>query len=194
MKAENKDGWMDGDQKMSQKTIDIVRGISQAAGNMYDGATDENGEPIKIGLKREEGNPMLDKRVIDGCKIRCGGNVLTVSYHSDLLLRDVYAKNLQNELEQTMSDIVSYLKKQYRKITGNTLSLKEKGECDARVESTSRVRVFVTARKDYEISNMGDVEPAKGPSEDKLEKSFRKFLDQGGLGKRAKNDKRKSES
>jgi hypothetical protein len=47
---------------MSQKTIDIIRGISQVAGNMFDGATDENGEPIKIGLKREEGNPMLDKR------------------------------------------------------------------------------------------------------------------------------------
>ena len=37
---------------MSQKVVDILRGISQAAAGMYDGATDENGEPIKIGLKR----------------------------------------------------------------------------------------------------------------------------------------------
>ncbi len=44
---------------MSQKVVDVLRGISQAAGNMYDGATDENGEPIKIGLKREEGQSNL---------------------------------------------------------------------------------------------------------------------------------------
>ena len=179
---------------MSQKVVDILRGISQAAAGMYDGALDENGEPVKIGLKREEGNPMLDKRVIDGCKIRCSGKTLIVSYHSELLLKDVYAQNLESELEQTMSDIVSYLKKQYRKVTGSTLSLKEKGECDARVESTSRVRVFVTARKDYEIGNMSDVEDIANPSKDGLEKSFKKFLDQGGLGTKAKNDKRKAEA
>ena len=116
-----------------------------------------------------------------------------VSYHSELLLRDVYAKNLENELEQTMSEIVKYLKKQYKKITGNTLSLKERGEVDARVESTSRVRVFVTARKDYEIGNMDDVEDAGVSSEEKLEKTFKKFLDQASE-KRPTNDKRKAES
>jgi len=179
---------------MSQKVVDVLRGISQAAAGMYDGATDENGEPIKIGLKREEGNPLLDKRVIDGCKVRCSGKTLIVSYHSELLLRDVYSKNLESELEQIMSDIVSYLKKEYRKITGNTLSLKEKGECDARVESTSRVRVFVTASKRYEIGNMGETEDVKDPSEDKLEANFKKFLEQGGLGTKAKNDKRKAEA
>ena len=178
---------------MSQKVVDVLRGISQAAGNMYDGATDENGEPIKIGLKREEGNPLLDKRTIDGCSIRCGGKTLHVSYHSELLLKDVYRGNLESELEQIMSDIVSYLKKEYKKVTGNTLSLKEKGECDARVESTSRVRVFVTARKDYEIGNKGDTEDVKGPSEDRLENTFKSFLEKAS-DKKAPNDTRKAES
>jgi hypothetical protein len=178
---------------MSQKILDVLRGISQAAGNMYDGATDENNEPIKIGLKREEGNPNLDKRTIDGCSVRCSGKTLHVSYHSELLLKDVYAGNLENQLEQTMADIVSYLKKEYKKITGNTLSLKEKGECNSRVESTSRVRVFVTARKDYEISNMDDVEDIKGPSEEKLEKTFKDFLAQAS-DKKAPNDSRKAEA
>ena len=181
---------------MSQKVVDVLRGISQAAAGMYDGATDEDGAPVKIGLKREEGNPLLDKRVIDGCKVRCSGKTLIVSYHSDLLLKDVYANKkgkLEDELEQTMSDIVSYLKKQYRKITGNTLSLKEKGEVDARVESTSRVRVFVTASKHYEITSMSDVEDIKSPSEKKLEKTFANFLEKAS-DKRPKNDKRKAES
>ena len=178
---------------MSQKVVDVLRGISQAASNMYDGALDENGEPIKIGLKREEGNPMLDKRKIDGAKVRVSGTTLIVSYHSELLLKDVYSGKLETELEQTMSDIVRYLKKQYRKVTGNTLSLKEKGEVDARVESTSRVRVFVTARKDYEIGNMGEVEDILKGSEDNLEKSFKDFLAKSS-DKKAPNDKRKAES
>jgi hypothetical protein len=178
---------------MSQKVVDIVTGISAAAGTAWDGATDDEGLLIKIGLKREEGNPLLDKRVIDGFGVKVSGKTLIVKYHSELLLKDVYAnKNgkLEVELEQTMSDIVSFLKKKYKSITGNTLSLKEKGEVDARVESTSRVRVFVTASKNYEISSMDDVEDLGEPSKDNLEKEFRnKFLDQAAT-KRPKNDKR----
>ena len=49
--------------------LDIINGISQAAANAYDGALDENGEPLKVGLKREEGNPILDKRVMDGFNV-----------------------------------------------------------------------------------------------------------------------------
>ena len=173
---------------MSQKVVDIVKGISQAAGTMYDGAVDENGEPLKIGLKREEGNPLLDRRRLDGAGVKVNGNTLVVSYMSELKRSDIDSK-LESELEQTMSDIVSYLKKQYRKITGNTLSLKEKGEVDARVESTSRVRVFVTARKLYEISGMDEVENAAVGSEDRLEKTFKDFLSQSSE-KRPQNDKR----
>ena len=35
--------------------LEIVNGISQVLANSYDGTTDEDGEPVKIGLKREEG-------------------------------------------------------------------------------------------------------------------------------------------
>ena len=38
---------------------EIVQGLSQAAANAYDGAMTEDGEPIKAGLKREEGNPLM---------------------------------------------------------------------------------------------------------------------------------------
>ena len=180
---------------MSQAVVDMLRGISGAAASMYDGAVDEDGEPVKIGLKREDGNPILDTRVIDGCKVRVSGKTLIVSYHSECKLKDVYSTkvNFMDDIEQTMADIVKFLKKRYRKITGKTLSLKEKGECDARVESTSRVRVFVTARKDYEITNMGDVEETGAGSKDGLEASFKKFLDQDSGNKRPQNDKRKAE-
>ena len=54
-----------GEEKMAT-VLEIVRGLSQAAANAYDGALDENGELLQVGLNREEGNPILDKRVMDG--------------------------------------------------------------------------------------------------------------------------------
>tara|TARA_R100000008_G_scaffold67454_1_gene44524 strand:- start:1243 stop:1758 length:516 start_codon:yes stop_codon:yes gene_type:complete len=166
---------------MSQATIDIVRGISQAAAHAYDGALDEKGEPIEIGLRREKGDPVLHSRAIDGFKIRIDGTKLIVTYQSEIRLKDVYAQDLEGELEQTMADIVSFLKKQYKKITGNALSLTPVGDCDALVQTTSRVRVFVIATKLYQIGGLDGTEDRLAPSEDTVEKNFKDFLAQGGL-------------
>ena len=40
-------------------TLEIVNAISQVLANSYDGALDESGEPVKIGLA-EKGNPLID--------------------------------------------------------------------------------------------------------------------------------------
>jgi len=176
---------------MSQLSLDVIRGIAQAAANSYDGALDDKGEPIKIGLKREEGNPMLDSRVMDGFKVRLNGDKLIVSYQSDIKLKDVYKGNFQNEMEGTMADIVSFLKKEYKKVTGKALALKAIGECDSLVQSTSRVRVFVNASKTYQVGGVGDVEENEKPSEERLEGSFKKFLDQGGWGNKPSNKNQK---
>ncbi len=165
---------------MSQKDLDVVRGIMQAAADSYDGALDEKGEPIKIGLKREEGNPILDTRVMDGFKCNIDGKKLIVKYQSDLLLRDVCRGNLENELEQTFASIIKHLKKQYKKITGEALRLKAEGDCDSIVQSTSRVRVFVLATKVYEIQSLKDAENRLEPSGDNLDKNFKNFLAQKG--------------
>ena len=59
-------------------TLEIIRGISQAAANAYDGARDENGDPISIGLKREEGDPITDSRIMDGFGVRLHGDLLKI--------------------------------------------------------------------------------------------------------------------
>ena len=68
---------------------EIVQGLTQAAANVYDGALNEDGEPLKAGLKREEGNPLLDKRCMDGFNVRFLGNKMILSYHSEVQLREV---------------------------------------------------------------------------------------------------------
>jgi len=173
---------------MSKKTLDVVRGIAQAAANAYDGALDEKGEPIEIGLKREVGHMVKDSRTMDGFKVRLDGNHLVVSYQAEIKLKDVYATKFEDEIEQTMADIASFLKKEYKKITGNALSLTPVGDADSLVQSTSRVRVFVTSQKLYKVGNLEDTVDKLGGSDEKFDvdvadkrfKAFEKFLDTGG--------------
>ena len=181
---------------MSAKTLEIIRAISQAAANAYDGAHDErytsDGEAKKVGLKREEGDPVLDYRVMDGFGVKFGGNKLIITYQSEIMLKDVYSGKFENEVDQMIEKVASYLKKEYRKITGESLSLTADGEVDAIVQNTSRVRTWVQASKKYKIGNIGDVSPVGEDLDRKLDKDFRSFLELGGFkGKSPQTDKRK---
>ena len=175
-------------------TLEIIQGIQQAASNAYDGALDENGDPVKVGLKREEGNPLLDERVMDGFNVSFAGNRMCISYHSEVRLKEVYGSSFEADTEQMIEDIAGFLKKEYKKVTGNSLSLKASGECDMIVQNTSKVRTWVQASKHYEIGALNEVEGLghhdEDPPETKMDPDFEKFMKLGGLGTKAKNDKR----
>jgi hypothetical protein len=173
--------------------LDIVRGISQVMANVHDGALDEEGNPVKIGLRREEEVGIRDPRVMDGFKVAMVGNQLQVKYHGEVTMEEAHDKGFDSEQGQMIEDIVSYLKKQYRKITGSSLSLKKSGNHESVVQSVGAHRSWVQTSCNYEVTSLNEVEPAlQGSSEDRLDKSIRKWLDQGRKGK-AKNDKRPAE-
>ena len=163
--------------------LDIVRGISQAAANAYDGSQDEkyslDGEARKIGLKREEGDAIIDSRVVDGFNVRMSGPILTISYQSDIKLKDVYAGDIEADVDEMIENVASFLKKEYKKVTGDTLSLSAEGEVDVLVLNTSKVRVFVTGKKNYKVGNLDGVLEVGLPSEDRLDKSIRDFISLG---------------
>jgi len=170
-------------------TMEIVRGISQVLANSYDGALDDKGEPIKVGLKREEGDPIIDSRVMDGFKVSFYGNQLCIHYHSEIKLKDVHASGFESDLEKMIADIAKFLKKEYKKVTGDALTLKANGEVDAIVQETSRVRSWVQASQMFDIGGIDALEVK--PDDKDLETSFKTFIDQGGWGGKAKNDTRK---
>jgi hypothetical protein len=173
---------------------EIVQGLSQAAANAYDGAMTEDGEPVKVGLQREEGNPLIDKRVMDGFNVKFYGNMMRLSYQSEVTLKEVYANGFESEVEQQMADIVKFLKKEARKITGSSVKLTKEGEIDIRVENSSRIRSWVTAVVEYKIGGMEKADVVGEATEDKLAAGWQKFLSQGGLGTRPPNDKRPKNS
>ena len=161
--------------------LEIIQGIQQAAANAYDGAMDENGETLKVGLMREEGNPILDKRVMDGFSVCFNGNVLRIKYHGEITLKEFHRGDFEGEIAQRLQDISSFLKKEYKKITGNglTLSKLKDSEPEMIVQSTSRVRSWVQAHQDFKIGGIPD-EPELGTTvEERLNDSIKKWLGMG---------------
>jgi len=174
---------------------EIVQGLSQAAANAYDGARTSDGELVKVGLQREEGDPILDKRVMDGFNVKFYGDMMCISYQSEVQLKEVYTKGFEGEIEQRVADIASFLKKEYRKVTGESVKLTAEGEIDVRVESTSRVRSWLTATKHFKIGGLEKEMSLNAGSKDLVEKGWKSFLELGGWkGKRPKNDKRPKNS
>jgi len=162
---------------MSAEVLEIVRGISTVLANTYDGALDENGEPIKTGLRREEGDPILDKRIIDGFNGSIQGNSLIIKYHGEIHLKEVHGGKFEDEIAQRIQDIANYIKKEYKKVTGNALTLtKEDKEPDVLVQSMSRIRSWVQANQKFKIGGIPD-QPQMGKTVDeRLNDTFKKFL------------------
>jgi hypothetical protein len=77
---------------------------------------------------------------MDGFNVRFIGDMMCLSYHSEVMLKEVYASGFESDIEQRIADIAAFLKKEYKKITGKSVSLTEDGEVDMRVESSSRIR------------------------------------------------------
>ena len=173
---------------------EIVQGLAQAAANAYDGALGEDDQPLQAGLQREDGNPLLDERIMDGFNVKFYGNMMCLTYQSEVLLKEVYSKGFEEEIEQRLVDIAGWLKTEYKKITGSTVALTEAGEADMHVESTSRIRSWVTAKKHYKVGGLSSEMNIDDPTGDAPEAGWKTFLEQGGWGKRPPNDKRKKGS
>ena len=89
----------------------------------------------------------------------------------------MYSGNFENDIESTFGDIIKHIKKEYKKITGKACNLKAQGEADILVQETSRIRVFVTAHKNYLIGDLADVKDPEKVLSERFESKFRTFLD-----------------
>ena len=178
--------------------LDIITGISQAAANAYDGSHDErytaDGEKRSAGLRREEGDPVLDSREIDGFKIRFEGDKLRILYHTEMKLKETHDRNnFENNISATVNDVANYLKKEYKKVTGNTLTLTKEGDVDINVQHISNVRSSCQANCVYKIGGLDGVEPLHaGSDKDRLDNAVKKWLSLGN-GPKPKNVTRKKE-
>ena len=163
-------------------TLEIVNCISQVLANTYDGALDENDEPIKIGLRREEGNPLVDKRVMDGFGAHVSGDRLHIKYHAEIPLKEVHSNDFEGEMESMVEKVKAFIQKEYKKVKKAALTLSEPSEVDVLVEYISRIRCSVKVHKCYKIGSV-EGEENNPESEDRLDDATKKWLALGGLKK-----------
>jgi hypothetical protein len=177
---------------------EIIQGINQAAANgAWDGAHEESlqadGKARDAGLKRQNGHYINDRRVMDGFGVKFHGPILRLTYQAETRIKEVKNNNFEDEVAGQIAEIVKFLKKEYKAITGDTLTLTKEGDPKILVQRISNYRTDVQAHCDYRIGGLTDVvEVNKGSSEDRLEGAIKDWLAQGPKNTRPKNDTRKS--
>ena len=173
---------------MSKETLEIIQGLSQAAANAYDGGHDEryslDGQTRQVGLNREKGCPILDKRVIDGFKVKFYGDSMIINYQSDVMMKNVKNDGFENEISRMINEVKKFLQKEYKAVTGKSVSLTKKGEPSIIVQTTSRVRTFVQAYQHFKVGGLKVDEP----QETSVRDITKKFLETA-KAKRPQNEK-----
>lgn len=172
--------------------LEVIKGISQVMAQTYDGARDEKGEPIKVGLRREDvpAFTSCECRLLDGFRARVTHHAdkngsfpcLIVSYHSELKLEEAHNPKIGEDVEQHIAEALKYLKKEFKKVAGKELNVEKYGDMKMLVEETSKIRVFVTAQCHYKI---GGIDMPKLEDKKDVERSeqLQKWLKLGGLKK-----------
>ena len=176
--------------------LEIIQGIAQAAANgAWDGAHSADlaadGKARDAGLKRQDGHFINDRRVMDGFGVKFHGPLLRVTYQAEVRIKDVKKNGFENDMEAQLAEVVKFLKKEYKAITGNTLTLTKEGDSHMLVQRISNYRTDLQAHCDYRIGGLdGVVDVNEGTDDERLDKAVRDWLSLGPKG-RPKNDTRK---
>lgn len=134
--------------------LEIIKGIQAAMSKSHDGALDDDGKQVKIGLKREKGHPINDSRVIDGFKVHYNSNKIRIIYQAECTLKEMKDPRFENEIEQMFANIVSFLKKEYKKTTNKALNLSDLGEAKIDGHTLNTNRTWIEAEKVYKIGGI----------------------------------------
>ena len=113
---------------------------------------------------------------MDGFKVRFSGDKMILGYHSEIKLKEVHDNKFEDNIASMCADIIKFLKKECKKITGNAVSLTKEGEVDILVQKTSKVRAWIQATCTYKIGGMKDAENVGEPCETKVDDAIKKFL------------------
>ena len=176
---------------------EIIQGINQAAANAaWDGAHEESlqadGQARTAGLERENGHYIHDRRVMDGFNVKFHGPVLRLTYQAETRVKEVKNNGFEDDIVSRLQEIVKFLKKEYKAITGNSLTLTKEGEHHILVQRMSNYRTDVQAHCDYLIGGLKEVDEIEaGSDDDRLDDAVKKWLSLGPKNKRPKNDTRK---
>jgi len=130
---------------------------------------------------------------MDGFGVKFHGPILRLTYQAEARIKEVQDNGFEDEVGRKLQEIVKFLKKEYKAITGNTVTLTKEGEHQILVQRISNYRTDVQAHCDYRIGGLDkSVDLVETDSEENLDKAIRDWLSLGPKG-RPSNDTRKGE-
>ena len=96
-------------------------------------------------------------------------------------------------MERMLNEVKKFLQKEYKAITGNSVTLTKDGDINVIATSTSRVRSFVQAYRHYNISGIKEdpMSKSNGSSNRTVDDAIKNFLELNNNNKRPQNDTRK---
>ena len=156
---------------MANKSMEIVQAISQAIHNKHHGSGEE------IGLRRENKESNV---ILDGFGVKFSGDELTIVYNSEENIENAHDPKFESIVEETVDNVASYIKKEYKKYGKGNLTLKPVGEIMVDGTTVNRRTLKVIAKKTYKIGKLEETEELVQPSEksketEKLEKALQEF-------------------
>ena len=109
-------------------------------------------------------------------------------------VKQLHPRNrFENEIEEKFKDIAKFLKKEYKIITKESITLSPQKDCDILVQSTSKYRTWVQASKQYSIGGLekdgteADRTDSQNHRDDPYYTQFKKFFETA-KAKKATND------
>lgn len=140
--------------------LDVLKGISQVVANTRDdnkGITGE-GEPVKTdALQREEELTIHDPRVMDGFSIKIMADRLQITYNVRERMRNVSESDFKKKMQDTVDSVASYIKKEYKNVTGKSLSLDREDECKIVVQTLSSIKTHVQCICVYKVAQLKEL-------------------------------------
>lgn len=131
--------------------IQIFQALNQAALN----ATDFTNPKHTGVLHSEKGKKWLEFTINDGFKIKFLDNMAMILYQVQVNNELTHNRiQFDADCEYQLKQIVSYLQKEYKKITGKSISLTLQGDISVTQEQISMIRKVVTASGRYKISGV----------------------------------------
>lgn len=140
--------------------LDVLKGISQVMANTRDDniGIHGDGKPTETGaLQREEEVSIHDPRVMDGFSVKITGDRLQITYNVRERMNNIASPQFKKNIQGTLSEISSYIKKEYKNVTGKTLSLDQEGECKIQVQALSGLKSHVQATCVYKVSQLKEL-------------------------------------
>ena len=152
-------------------------------------------QPKQAFFAAKRGDALIDQRVIDGFNVKFYGNLMCLTYQFRRATERSVRRRIRRRNRSTDHRYRRFPQKEYKKITGNSISLTEEGEVDVFVQNSSRVRTWVQAKKHFKVGGLSeDMNDDNSGSTNPVEANWKSFLDQGGWngkgGSRPDNDTR----